>query len=140
MKSFKLLILSLIIACLPLGLALTNTGCKSTLESGGAYAPTGQLPDKAFFIVDAAYQVGYQTIDAAFQFERNNRALLWKASPQIKHTLDDIRPQAAAANKEYLTARAVYMANPTPSGLTTLQTVLAKIQQLVVTATSVLPK
>lgn len=121
-------------------------GCKGTLQSGGAYAPTDasgqptQAPDMAFFVADAAYQVAYNTIDAAFTFERNNRATLFKISPQIKHTLDDIRPNLVTANNDYLLAREAYKSNPTPANLSTLQTVLAKIQQLVPTVTAVLPK
>lgn len=113
--------------------------CKSSLAPGGAYVVQGQ-PDMAFFVADAAYQVAYQTVDAAFTFEKSNRAYLWTLSPNIKHTLDGIRPQAVKVNTEYLTARAAYIANPTATGLTGLQAVLAKMQQLVATATSVLPK
>ena len=114
-------------------------GCKSSrLESGGAYAPTvtnavtgevtaTQAPDIAFYNVDSAYLLAYSTANAAFDFERNNRAMLWKISPQIKRTLDTIRPQAVAANMRYLAARASYLANPVPAGLTQLQTILAEI-------------
>jgi hypothetical protein len=94
----------------------------------------------AFYTVDATYDLAYSTLDAAFKFERDNRALLWKASPTIKHTLDAVRPQAVQVNAEYLTARAAYIANPIPAGLSTLQSILAKVQQLSVTATAALPK
>ena len=134
-----------VVLCLAL-----STGCKATLEQGGAYAPaitnavTGevtynQLPDMEFYNVDAAYLLAYSTVNAVFQFERDNRAYLWKVSPNIKRTLDQIRPQAVAANAEYHKARAVYIANPVPTGLDRLQTILAKINQLSITATAVLP-
>ena len=121
-----------LVACLGL------SACKSTLEPGGAYAPTTtnavtgvitatQAPDMAFYNIDSAYLLAYSTANAAFDFERNNRAMLWKISPQIKHTLDTIRPQAVAANMRYLAARASYLANPVPAGLTQLQTILAEI-------------
>lgn len=129
----------LIAICLALAVVFAP-GCGKTLEPGGAYAPAGQQPDKAFYVSDAAYQVGYKLIDAAFNFERDNRAYLWNVSPNIKHTLDQIRPQAVAANAEYLNARAVYMKYPVPANLSTLQTALAKIQQLATTAQSLLPK
>lgn len=121
-------------------------GCKATLAPGGAYAPTTTngvptlAPDMAFFIADAAYQIAYNTIDAAFTFERNNRTYLWSVSPKIKQTLDGIRPQAVTANNDYLRARAAYVLYPVPANLTTIQAVLAHIQQLMATATSVLPK
>lgn len=129
----------LIAICLALAVVFAP-GCGKTLEPGGAYAPAGQQPDKAFYVADAAYQLGYKTIDAAFNFERDNRQYLWSVSPQIKHKLDEIRPQAVAANAEYLNARATYMKYPVPANLTTLQTVLGKIQQLAVTAQGLLPK
>jgi len=116
------------------------------LAPGGAYAPVDangnpiQAPDMVFYNIDAAYDLAYSTVDAAFRFERDNRTLLWKVSPQIKHTLDSIRPQAVSANADYLRARAAYMANPTPAGLTALQTVLSKISQLATAAAAALPK
>jgi len=120
---------------------LLFSGCGTTrLESGGAYAPIGTVPDMQFYQVDLAYDLAYSTLDAAFKFERDNRDMLWKVSPQIKHTLDGIRPQAASANAQYLAARAVYMAHPIPDNLTWLQQALAKVQQLTTTATAVLPK
>jgi len=109
--------------------------CQSArLESGGAYAPVGQVPDMQFYQVDAAYDLAYAAIDGAFTFERDNRLVLWGVSPQIKHTLDSIRPQAVQANIEYHRARAAYMANPVPANLGLLQQILAKVEQLMATA------
>lgn len=147
MKFLKRSIPSVLFAALSLSLFL---GCKATLQPGGAYSPTvtnavtgvvtpTQLPDMDFYNVDAAYSLARATINGVFEFERNNRATLWKLSPSIKHTLDGIRPQAVAANAEYHRARAVYMANPVPAGLDQLQTILAKINQLATTAAAVLP-
>lgn len=134
-----------------LAMPLAQSGCKSSLQSGGAYAPdpttnavTGVVTqiasDKPFFIVDGAFYLAYSAVDAAFTFERDNRATLWALSPEIKHALDRIRPQAVIARNEYIAARKAYIANPTPSGLDTLNTILAKIQQLQATATAVIPK
>ena len=120
-------------------------GCKASLQSGGAYAPTNSAgvatvqPDLQFYQVDAAYDLAYSVIDAAFKFERDNRNYLWQLSPTIKHTLDEIRPQAVMANAQYLTARAKYLSNPVPTGLSELQTILAKVQQLTTTASAALP-
>lgn len=146
MKKLRLLI-PLIITCVCL------IGCASRLESGGAYAPTktvvenGQTniiataaPDKAFFIADAAFDLSYSAVNAAFEFERNNRLLLWRISPEIKHELDKVRPQAFNAVQVYALARDAYLANPTPAGLTALQTALGKMQQLSSAAQAVLPK
>lgn len=120
--------------------AVAPTGCKSTLEPGGAYAPAGQAPDKAFFAVDAAFDIAYSAVDAAFNFEKTNRQLLWKISPEIKHVMDKVRPQALVVAREYTEARRAYLLNPTPSGLTQLQTILSRLQQLSVAVTSALPK
>jgi hypothetical protein len=130
------------------GLAFgTMTGCgKATLESGGAYAPVDAngvaivRPDLAFFEVDSAYDLAYSAVHAVFKFERDNRALLWKLSPDIKHTLDKARPQAVSANVRYAQARKAYLANPVPANLSTLQTILAEMQSLASAASAAVPK
>lgn len=123
-------------------LALTVfSACHTTkLEPGGAYALTNTVPDMAFFAVDSSYDLAYSTIDAAFKFERDNRLMLWNVSPNIKHTLDAIRPKAVEADAAYLRSRAAYIANPTPTGLTVLQEILSKTQALAVSAQAALPK
>ncbi len=122
-------------------------GCASKkLESGGAYAPTDSTgaataaPDLPLFTVDSAYRIAYNTVDSIFTIEKDNRDLLWKMNPEIKHTLDRIRPQAWEANVKFHTARNAYIANPVPANLAVLQQILATMQQLVATATAVLPK
>src|SRR5678815_4577228 len=128
-------------------IALSLIGCASgKLAPGGAYHPTDtngvaiSAPDAAFFAVDSSYRIAYNTVDTVFLFENDNRAMLWALSPTIKHTLDNIRPQAVAANVEYHKARDAYIANPVPANLDLLKQVLAKMQQLTATATAVLPK
>lgn len=134
-----------------LSVPVMQSGCKSTLEQSGAYAPdpvtnavsgavTQVTADKPFFIADGAFYLAYSAIDAAFTFERDNRATLWALSPDIKHALDKIRPDAVVARNSYIAARKGYLANPTPAGLSDLQFALAKIQQLQSAATAVLPK
>lgn len=129
--------------------------CKTkSLEQGGAYAPgawetnadnsiafkASQAPDPTFYKIDAAYDLAYAAIDAIFSFEKNNRAYLWSLSPNIKHTLDDIRPKAVEANTRYLKARRVYISNPTPAGLSDLVTTLSQIQNLSAAASNAIPK
>jgi hypothetical protein len=125
-----------------------SVGCKTTLEAGGAYAPAvvttnaaGQVvtnataaPDMAFYATDAAFLTAYNIVDGVFTWERDNRAFLWKLSPDIKHGLDGIRPTAWEIRKEYLAARETYKANPTPAGLDLLNTLLAKMRQFQATA------
>lgn len=121
---------------------VSGCGGNARLEPGGAYAGNGtnSTPDIAFFTVDSAYDLARSAIDLAFKTEYQNRALFWQLSPNIKKTLDGIRPQALDAEVEYLKARATYVSNPTPPGLTTLQQVLAKLQALAVAAQSAIPK
>lgn len=139
MKPFRIAFASLIIfACL--AFLAAPTGCASRLESGGAYAKANQAPDKAFFAVDSAFDIAYSAVDTVFKFEKNNRTFLWQISPEIKHTLDKLRPQAKAAVITYGRARSAYLANPTPAGLTTLQTTLSEMQRLASTAQEILPK
>lgn len=126
------------LVCL-VGTLFLLTACKTPqLETGGAYNPattnaTGVVtsqPDMVYFMADAAFDTAYSTLDGAFKFERDNRALLWKLSPDIKHTLDRIRPTALEIATKYAAAREAYIANPTPGGLTTLQLWLSRIQKV----------
>jgi hypothetical protein len=134
-------IIALCVALCGLGSSCKN----SRLAEGGAYAPvtgstTNAAANLAFFQADSAYDLAYAAIDAAFKFEKENRAMLWKISPGIKHALDKIRPEAVNINRKYLAARAAYMAYPTPAGLGELQTMLGQLQQLSAAAVAVLPK
>lgn len=145
-KNSLLLVGLLTLSLLP----MAETGCKSTLEGGGAYAPVTtnvdgtvtptQAPDKAFFVADAAFYLAYSAVDAAFTFERDNRSRLWDLDPNIKKSLDKVRPQAVQARNEYIHAREGYLLHPTPAGLSTIQTALAKIQQVRDAAQAVVPK
>jgi hypothetical protein len=65
--------------------------------------------------------------------------MLWKVSPQIKHTLDGLRTQVVHAEIKYALARKAYIANPVPANLDTLREVLAKARQLNAAATAVIP-
>lgn len=119
-------------------------GCQSTLAPGGAYAPTVSVtntagavttttvlaPDIGFYIADSAFVSAESILDIAFRFEKDNREALWKLSPEIKHTLDSIRPGAQQACISYKSARDAYKKNPTPAGLDLLNTILSKVQSL----------
>lgn len=144
-RYIQLLVFATAIILVPAALV---TGCKSTLAPGGSYAPgsfvvstdpsgvtttnfvADAIADKGFFAVDSSYDLAYSILDAAFVFEKENRLALWQLTPQIKHTLDSIRPKAWDANMRYAAARKAYQLNPTPGGLTTLQTILAELQNL----------
>jgi hypothetical protein len=130
-----------------LGLA---TGCGSgRLEQGGAYAPgittvvtnangsfitnfvaTGTA-DLQLEQADAAFALAASAMDAVFKIELENRAYLWKLNPNIKHTLDKLRPQVVAAEAAYGRARIAYQANPGPGTITSLQSGLAEVQALI---------
>lgn len=124
-------------------------GCAHKLELGGAYRPAttnaagivvdASTPDYAFFSVDLAFSTAYSAVDAVFKFERDNRVALWKVSPNIKHTLDNLRPKVWDVVRRYARARKAYLSNPLPAGLTTLQTVLGEIQKLAGAAARVVP-
>jgi hypothetical protein len=151
MKKNRIGILTLVLVLLgPLLTAPALTGCKSSkLEPGGAYSPVTtnadgtlnftQAPDLALFEVDSAFDLAYTATDAVFNIERSNRQMLWGISPQIKHTLDQIRPQAVDAKKRYALARAAYLANPVPANLDALNTVLATMKNLSAAAAAALP-
>jgi hypothetical protein len=114
-------------------------GCSTDrLEVGGAYAPPGQAPDLILFQADSAFDLTFTATQAIFKFERDNRAMLWKISPDIKHSLDKARPVAFKCGKEYQKARATYLLNPTPAGMDTLKTVLSKMSAIYASAVVVL--
>lgn len=133
-------------------------GCATKLAPGGAYAPasatitTNELgtvtviftptsaPDLLFYGTDAAFMMAYSIVDAAFKFERDNRAMLWKISPDIKHGLDKLRPEATLVKRDYINARAEYVKNPIPPNLTLLEGVLTRANRLAASIAAVLPK
>jgi hypothetical protein len=121
------------LACVP--------ACKTTLEPGGAYAPlvgTNVQSDVTFYAIESAFEVAYKSIDFVFKFEFDNRDLLFKVSPEIKRSLDAIRPKAVQIRDDYMLARIVYRANSTPANLDALQQVLQKLQQLLATAEAIM--
>lgn len=117
--------------------AIVNTGCKTpSLEVGGPYAPADTngvviYSDVGLALADTTYQFAYETILSVMKFERDNRLAIWEISPNVKRTLDKARPQVVDIDKRWVTARRAYKLNPTPAGLSTLQTILAEIQRLV---------
>lgn len=142
-------------AALAVAGAALGPGCAAgakRLEPGGAYAPTAvattvatnadgtvttvtniclaQAPDYGFFAVESSFRLAYAAIDIVFALERDNRALLWRTAPEIKRGLDAIRPEVERAVKDYLRAREAYVAAPTPAGLTAMESMLARLNQL----------
>lgn len=117
-------------------LAFGLTACKTPkLEAGGAYAPTNSVGvvvvnDVGLALADASYKFSYETALAVFRFERENRLDIWKLSPAVKTELDKLRPKVVDIDRRWAAARHAYKANPTPAGLTTLQTILSEIQRL----------
>lgn len=149
MKRLHLVGLLVVASFFPLIFGLV-TGCKGPLEPGGAYAPivlstntagvitTNVVADRGLYTADSGFVAGEAVLGLAFRFERNNRALLWKISPDIKHGLDKIRPDAEMAVQSYKSARIAYLANPTPAGLDLLNTILAKVTQYAAAAQAVI--
>ena len=137
MKKFKTLTILALCAITIL------TGCQTKLASGGAYAPTAAdgtaAPDLVFYQTDSAFDLVHAVFDFAFKAERENRAYLWKLSPNIKHTLDKLRPDALKVVADYTIAREAYQANPSPPGLSTLQGLLARAKQISAAVSAVLP-
>lgn len=133
-------------------------GChKATLEGGGAYSPgvtssvtnadntvseiftPTQRPDMELFLADSAFGIAYRAVDVVFNLEKQNRAWLQQQAPQIKQALDQARPVAADAVRKYTAARKAYIANPTPTGLSDVQTALSEIQRVNSSVQAVLP-
>lgn len=134
-----------------LAVASFSTGCgHATLEPGGSYAPlpitnvdgtvTAPRADFELFVADQSFLLAKDAVSTVMTFERDNRALLWSVSPQIKHSLDKLRPQVLEAETRYAYARRVYLAQPGPENLNTLQGILTELQRLSTTAQAVLPQ
>lgn len=117
--------------------SLTISGCKTPqLEPGGVYAPTNSVgevvrKDTALFASDAAHKFAFESIQAVFKFERDNRAELRAISPNIKKELDKLRIQAAMIEKRWAAARQAYRANPTPEGLEGVNLIIAELSRIV---------
>lgn len=120
---------------------VVGAACKSTLQEGGAYNPAPETvqPEKALYAADASYKFAWVTINTAFDFERENRATLWKISPDIKKSLDKLRPEAQRANTRYLQARAVYLTNSVSVNLSDLESALSGIQRVATSVQAVIP-
>jgi hypothetical protein len=135
--------------------AIGLTGCKTPqLAAGGAYSPgefvlttnsTGAVstnfvatsaPDVAFFVADQTYNAAYSIVDSAFKWEADNREQLYTLFPQIKKTLDGIRPTAWNIQRRWAFARKAYEDNPISANLTTIQAIVAEIQRLVPVVTA----
>lgn len=120
--------------------ALVIPACKTKLEPGGAYSPVvtnadgtitpTQAPDVALALADQTYKFAYNTVMGVCELERNNRAELWKVSPKIKETLDQVRPVAVQIDQRWARARQAYLENPTPAGLTGIKLAIAEINRL----------
>jgi hypothetical protein len=129
-----------------------TNGCSSAnkrLEAGGAYNritgtnADGTLitqPDPTFFTLDTTANLALDTIDGIFNAERDNRAFFFKLSPDIKRTLDKIRPDAVKYKNAYLDARKAYIASPTPAGLTALGDILAEVNRIMQAVSAAYPR
>lgn len=124
-------------------LALVGPGCalfqKDKLEAGGAYSATdvaAAMPE--LYVADSSFDLAVSGLTTTFNFEQDNRQLLWAITPDIKHSLDRIRIQAGAIKVEYAVARNAYLANPVPANLSTLNTILAKLVAVNSTALTVI--
>lgn len=121
---------------LALAVSVILPGCKTpTLEPGGLYNPTNAIGqvlynNTGFALADTTYRLTYETALAVFAYERNNRKVIWDLSPQVKKSLDRIRPTVVDIDHRWAMARKAYRANPTPAGLSTLQSILDEIQKL----------
>jgi ABC-type uncharacterized transport system auxiliary subunit len=124
------------------------TGCKGQLEPGGAYAPAvtngtnvvaTSAPMMDLYITDSAFNAAYDTVDLALSVERNNRALIKANWPEVKSTLDGIRPQIVAGIQDYGRFKKAYLANPTPANLDKLSNSLSKFRQLASSITAAIP-
>jgi len=81
-----------------------------------------------------AYKTAYDLVDGAFKFEMDNRVQLQSCRHPSKRNWTKIRPVAWDIDQRWALARKSYVSNPTPAGLTALQTIFADLQKLVAVA------
>lgn len=142
MKPLKTLFAGSMLAAALSTLPLHQSGCgKKTLEVGGAYYPsTNNAPDIVRFQADTAFLLAYNAIDFVFNQELNNRALLARVSPKITPAIDAIRPAALDVRNRYLAASDAYAANPSPVGLSTMQSLITEIGKIAASAQAALQR
>jgi len=124
-----LLSLTLLSSLLISGCVLFNADKK--LEAGGAYAKSDTaeaMPE--LFLADSAFKTSYSAIVVVFNYEKANRLILWKISPNIKKKLDGYRDQVWEIQVQYAQARTAYLANKVPANLDAVTAALAKLTQL----------
>jgi hypothetical protein len=109
------------------------------LAAGGAYAQTAQHPAlPELYVLDASFDLAQSALTVVFNFERDNRKLLWGISPDIKHSLDKLRREAKQVATDYAIARAAYLANPFPENLGPLTVYVSRLQSANAAALAVL--
>jgi len=119
--------------------SLMSIGCRAPqLEPGGAYAPIATNSagivttntDLQLYLADREFIAAYDVVDSILTLERDNRALWWKISPEIKHTLDKVRPQAWDARNRYKALRQAYLSAPSPQGLAQLGAITDELSRM----------
>jgi hypothetical protein len=119
--------LSLILGCVLLAGCVTG----ARLETGGPYAESAtQAAMPELFVLDSGFDLAYSALDAAFRYEKNNRAALWLISPDIKHSMDKLRLEAKRVVLDYAIARTAYKANPVSVNLDMVSAALAVLQNV----------
>lgn len=116
-------------------------GCKAPkLATGGVYAPTNSVGEVVYYdlglaLTDASYKFAYETALSPLKFEKDNRTAIFALSPSVglavKQALDKVRAEIWTIDQRWAAARQAYKANPTPAGLSTLQTILAEIERII---------
>lgn len=125
-------------------------GCAQKLQPGGAYAPAlvnpdGSVtptaaPDMALFVLDASYDLAYQTVLTACRLEKQNRPLLGRVFPELKREMDKVRIATWQIDQDWAAARAAYLDHPVAANLTAIQRALAEMERWNAVATALLPK
>jgi hypothetical protein len=119
----------LIACCLVL---VVPTGCKTTLEDGGAYAG-----HKVLYDCDVTISAAWALTDAVVRWEKDNRQLL-SEFPEIKIAVDDVRRKAPTAFRQAIAARDAYAAARTAETSGTLDQALTMIRALAAEASAIL--
>lgn len=135
MKTIRIALLALI---LTVG-AFLGSGCgsvKSRLVPGGAYNPVTTnaagvvlyRPDPAYFLADLSFKTTWNTLDAAFSFEKDNRVFLDPLFPKLHSQMNVARAKATRIWLNYAKARVEYLKVPTASNLNQLQLQLTQLK------------
>lgn len=118
--------------CAVLLVLLAPLGCKTTLETPGAYNG-----DPILYDADLTITTAFAVVDSTLKWEKDNRALL-SSVPEIKEACDQLRQRGPGIFKAALRSRDTYAEATTPENANELDIALTMLRALATEAATVI--